>query len=215
MKKLLLSIIVSVFFVGYSNAQFFSAGIKAGGQSSAVAFSPDGGVDYSGIFGFHAGAFAKLKTPIKLGGKIEVLYTARGGDIISPAANVGGFQIPETTTEFRASYIDIPIMATFNIIKPLAIEVGPQFSFLANGETNTNGTKADYEPDNSMGIGLAAGIDLNLPKKFGVYLRYNIGWNSQTETITDPTTNISVESKTDIAESWFQLGVKYRFVEPI
>lgn len=215
MKKILLAIAVISFVFIESNAQFFSAGLKAGGQACGVAFSPDDGIEYSGIFGYHVGAFAKLKTPIKLGGKIEVLYSARGGDIISPAQNIGGFQVPESTAEFRANYIDIPVMATFNIIKPLAIEVGPQFSFLANGDISEGGQSIEYEPDNSPGIGLAAGIDFNLPKKLGVYLRYNIGWNSRTVSQTDPLTNITVESKTDIAESWFQLGIKYRLVEPI
>ncbi|QNL22442.1 PorT family protein [Hyphobacterium sp. CCMP332] len=215
MKKILLSITVSVLFITYSNAQFFSAGLKAGGQAAAAALSPDDGIEYSGIFGYHAGAFAKLKSPVKFGGKIEVLYSARGGDIITPAITSGPFQSPEITTEFRASYIDIPLMATFNFIKPLAIEVGPQFSFLTNGEFSDDNSKTDYEPDNSPEIGLAVGLDLNLPKKLGLYVRYNLSWNSQTQSSTDPNTNTTIETKTDVAQSWIQFGVKYRIVEPI
>lgn len=205
MKKLFLSFLSVLFLATVSNAQFFSAGLKAGGQSCAVAFSPDNGAELSGIFGWHAGAFAKIKSPIKLGGKIEVLYSARGGDITTPAVNVGPFQTPEINSEFRASYIDIPLMATFNIIKPLAIEAGPQFSFLTNGETTTNGTSVDYDPNNSPEIGFAAGVDFNLPAKLGLYLRYNMSFNNSGEGA----------AKVDVTQSWIQFGLKYRLIEPL
>jgi hypothetical protein len=215
MKKLYLFILSLFFVVSVSQAQFFSAGLKAGGQTCALALSPSDGLELSGIFGWHAGAYAKIKSPIKLGGKLEVLYSARGGDITSPAINAGLTQIPEITSEFRTSYVDIPLLATFNIIKPLSIEAGPQFSFLTNGETTTNGTTEDYEPDNSPEIGFAAGVDFNLPAKLGVYLRYNIGFNSETTSETDPLTGATTEFKTDVTQSWFQFGLKYRLVEPL
>ncbi len=201
MKKLLLSIIVCVFFVGYSNAQYISAGLKAGGQMANASTNIDD-LSTSSIGGFHAGGYFKLKSPLKFGGKIEALYSTKGSNLSS--------EVPGTNetieSEFRTSHIDIPILLTFNIIKPLAIELGPQMSILTSGETTTNGTSVDYEPRIDPEYGFAVGVDFNLPKKLGIYGRYNLGFNR---------VDNGQGGKNRINQSWIQLGIKFRLIEPI
>jgi hypothetical protein len=184
-----------------AEAQFISSGLKVGAQIASISTNVDG-LSYSSIIGFHGGGYLKVKSPLKFGGKIEVLYAKRGADLTSDIAGTN----ETVSSEFRSEYIDIPLLLTFNIIKPLSLEIGPQMSILTSGETRTNGTVEKYNPRIDPEFGLTFGADFNLPKKLGVYARYNFGFNRFEN---------SDGTKNRITQRWLQLGLKYRILEPI
>ncbi len=172
MKKLLFVFVaILVFGLEYAHGQFFSIGPKAGISSSSVQINDDfDGVTYSGgdaKLGFHMGLYTRLKIPIfGLYVQPEALYVSSGGKV-----NIDdGVSVDVSDVHF--SKFDVPVMLGIRIAKVLRLYVGPNFSFLINATSKTDGDKTDISASfNSSTVGYQAGLGLDMGR-LGVDLKY-------------------------------------------
>ncbi len=168
-----------------ANAQKVGFGVKAGANLST--WSTD---DSEMRLGFHAGLYANVKFNRLLAVQAEALYSMEG--------NAWSEDWDEEVfgTTYFANYdftatvhkLAVPVLLQITPIKPLTVEVGPQFGFNlgmsghSSFETNVIG-QTNHEEDvtydsddyNMFELGLAAGVKLNLAGNMSVGARYVYG----------------------------------------
>jgi hypothetical protein len=85
--------------------------------------------------------------------------------------------------KYSLTYIDMPVLIKFQPVALFNIHAGPQFSYLVSATQKDFGTNLKT---NVMGnyykfdLGLAMGVEANLPYKINVTIRYILGLNSAT-----------------------------------
>ncbi len=175
MKNLILACLVLL--SGYTvEAQALRIGIKAGPN---FANFNGGDLDYSARTSFHAGAVAEIKLT-NFAIQPELLYTSQGADV----NGIG---------DFNLDYVAVPVMAKFYILPDLlALEAGPQFSFLINE------AESAFENE-SFDFAVAGGASVNITKGFFASARYTVGL---TEVARDA----------EITNQVFQISVGYMFL---
>lgn len=128
--------------------------------------------------GFNAGFFTKL--PVTRGFSIqpELLYTSKGAK-----ENYNNFIEGKGEYRFNLNYIELPVLAVFNVAKNFNIQVGPYVSYLVaanikdlkdNGTIN-NIADLDAENFNRFDWGAAGGLGIDLAN-FTIGARYNYGF---------------------------------------
>jgi len=115
------------------------------------------------------------KIPVKedwLSIQPELLYIQKGGEL----------SINRISIEADLDYIEIPVLLVYNLLGGvLAMEVGPQFSFLTKvnyqvyEDNNPTFTDTDLDNYNLFDFGLTMGIGLELEIVM-IELRYSIGF---------------------------------------
>jgi hypothetical protein len=128
--------------------------------------------------GFNAGFFAKL--PVTRGFSIqpELLYTSKGAK-----ETYNNFIEGRGEYRFNLNYIELPVLAVFNVAKNFNLHVGPYISYLAEAnikDLKDNGTMdeiTDLDADNFNRIdyGVAGGLGIDI-SNFTVGARYNYGF---------------------------------------
>ena len=189
MKTSLLSfILLFSFAAGSAQVQF---GLKGGLNFADIRGDFSNG--YDSRTGFNSGAFLELPLTKKFSLKPEVVYSLQGADLYVENFIDGKIEL---------HYINIPVLAKYNIVKGLFAETGPQIGFLTsskfkersagweNGDLNVRKTDFSW----------AFGLGYELPLGLGINGRYNLGINT-----TAPDKNV------DQKNSVFQLGVFYKF----
>lgn len=152
MKKVLLIAILAV--AGVSNAQDMKFGVKGGLNFANVTNTNDG----SNLTAFHLGGFANFKVADKFAVQPELLYSAQG------SSYTGG--------KFELNYINVPVMAQFEVSEGINLEVGPQIGFLMSAKSAGTDVKEYLSTtDFSLNLGAAYNIDENM----SVGLRYGMG----------------------------------------
>ena len=118
MKKLIAVIALSV--IAFVNVNAQSVAFKAGYTHSDVIVSPEPANIFTPKETFHAGiAIKDLKITDKIGFQPELLYSMQGFKVAS-IGNVG------------IHYLSMPLLITFPITDGLALQVGPQVSYMIN-----------------------------------------------------------------------------------
>jgi len=147
-----------------------AAGIKAGLTMSSLDIdNPE--VSYDSRTGFHAGIFLRGRFADAVAIQPELLLSVQNGDI-----DDFGFG----TAKDRFTYLAIPIMVKFYPAAGFNIQVGPQFSFLLDGERKYDtflGSGSIDISDEYKNTDIAASLGLGYDFTFGLNLdfRYNIG----------------------------------------
>lgn len=128
--------------------------------------------------GFNAGFFAKL--PITQGFSIqpELLYTSKGAK-----ETYNNFIEGEGEYRFNLNYIELPVLAVFNVAKNFNLHVGPYVSYLAEAnikDLKDNGTMdeitdLDAENFNRFDYGVVGGLGIDI-SNFTIGARYNYGF---------------------------------------
>ncbi len=170
MKKIFLFCLVLIVLPSIVKAQF---GIKAGVNLSYINGNNDIVSNRESRVGFEAGLMYKI--PVKedwLSIQPELLYIQKGGV----------FNINQISIEADLDYIEIPVLLVYNLLGGvLAMEVGPQFSFLTKvnyqvyEDNNPTFTDTDLDNYNLFDFGLTVGIGLELEIVM-IELRYSIGF---------------------------------------
>ncbi len=146
-----------------------AAGIKAGLNLSSLDVD-DPAMNYDTRPGFHAGVFLRGRFNA-IAVQPELLLSVQNGDLDD---NILG------TAKDRFTYLTIPIMLKFYPVAGLNIQLGPQFSFLLDGERKFDTILgsgsidiADEYKNSDIAVSVGAGYDFT----FGLNLdfRYNIG----------------------------------------
>lgn len=154
-KKTLTLAALALFATTVTFAQSFHVGFKAG----ANIFKVDGKSfkeEYK--FGYNLGAFAEIMFTDKLGIQPELLWSQtnyRTGNRFSDVYPDG-----INDTKGKLNYITIPILLTYQPVKLISLQAGPQFGILLDKEKNlfNNGKDAFKSGDFSM----LGGVQLNI-----------------------------------------------------
>lgn len=189
MKKVLLSfLMVALFTAVNAQVQF---GVKAGVNSTNL--TGDDTNDYQSITGFHAGVFAEIPLGRKFSIKPELMYSLQG-------AKSDGIDSILAGSTLKTGYINIPLLAKYNIISGLYVETGPQIGFLASAKNDFNGVNHDVKDVyKTTDFSWAFGLGYELPLGLGVNARYNSGLGK------------IAEGQHKWRNSVFQLGIFYKF----
>ncbi|WP_093364340.1 porin family protein [Psychroflexus sediminis] len=176
------------------NAQqeYFEYGFKGGINLSNI--SGDGTSNYETKTSMHIGAYGVYKILPKLGIQAELLYSEQGfsNDRIPDAADVE--KIEEI---LRMQYINLPVLASYNVIENLWVEGGVQVGYLAKAEaeeetvtldsagevnstTETIGKTDNYE---RIDLGIAGGLRYKLSQNFMIQARYTQSLNDINKTM--------------------------------
>ena len=180
MKKIILTA-VAVFAFSFANAQDTKYGVKGGLNMSNN--SADGS---KSITSFHLGGFAQFKMNDKFAIQPELLYSAQGAKTDFGTLNL--------------NYINIPVMAKYNVADAFSIEAGPQIGFLMSATFASVDVK-DTCNSTDFGFNLGAGYDLNETMSLG--LRYTMGLSNVEKDVAGQASN----SK----NSNIQLSFGYKF----
>lgn len=122
-QKLLLATLFSLLsFSGYSqnNLPF---GIKAGVNTAGI-YYPDGKISYTSNYSPNVGFISDFSLTNKLYIQGEMLYNRKFAPLFPPVG-VGSYMITS-----KLDYIDVPVVAKYNLFKNFAIEAGPQLGIL-------------------------------------------------------------------------------------
>ncbi|PKV66949.1 porin family protein [Pontibacter ramchanderi] len=151
---------------GQQNHNLFSGtgpnsgfGIK-GGVSFATLRGSDKDVlgDFSGLTTFHAGVYTQFSLGNTFSIQPEALYSRKG--------------IERNDSTFRFDYLEVPILAVFNITETVSVHFGPQVGILMSAKEED--TEVNIEPLNTFAYGVAAGAEARL-SVFRLGARYNLG----------------------------------------
>lgn len=176
MKKILLTLIVSVLALSNSFAQdgLFSKMVYgprvALGTSSMMANHDKPFQDVR--FAYSVGAFAECKITDLFSIRPEINYTTRGGNETMEVMGV------KTTSDYGIRYIEIPVLAEFNFGQ-IGLVVGPYMGMKLSETLKVDDKKIDI-PENAVkaagfDAGFSVGASYQLNQTMGLDLRVNHG----------------------------------------
>lgn len=195
LKSLMIFICLLMTASSYGQSAF---GLKGGVNLTNLQVN-DPDASYSSRAGYHVGVFFRERFS-KVAIQPEVLLSTMSTDVSSTL--LGDYKDSFT-------YLSVPIMVKFYIVSGLNIHVGPQFSFLLDGERTGNsnllGSSSKDIKDyyKSSDISVSAGAGWDLPFGLNVDLRYNIG----VQDIND------VSSGNEAKSRIFQVSVGWNFLK--
>ncbi|WP_116541742.1 porin family protein [Pontibacter virosus] len=151
---------------GQQNHNLFSGtGTNAGfGIKGGVNFATLRGSDkdvlgnFSGLTTFHAGVYTQFSLGNTFSIQPEALYSRKG--------------IERNDSTFRFDYLEVPVLAVFNITETVSVHFGPQVGILMSAKEDD--TEVNIEPLNTFAYGIAAGAEARL-SIFRLGARYNLG----------------------------------------
>ena len=174
-----------------------------------VSFGIKGGLNNSNLTGdssyethkayqaYHFGLFLEIRLNSGVSIQPELLYSVQGSKISFEEFREFDPNIINTysfTNTLKISYINVPIMAKFDVTKVFNIAVGPQLGFFVNAKNERGKLNAKYYNPFDLGLNMGVGFTFN---KVILDLRYNIGL----------TENANGNGKNRV----FQLSVGYKF----
>jgi hypothetical protein len=127
--------------------------------------------------GFNAGFFFKLPVTKGISIQPELLYASKGAK-----ETYNNFIEGEGEYRFNLNYIELPVLAVFNVAKNFNLHVGPYVSYLAAANikdlkddgTMDEITELDAENFNRVDYGVAGGLGIDL-SNFTIGARYSYG----------------------------------------
>ena len=126
--------------------------------------------------GFQLGFFAKAPLSEFFSIQPELLYSLKGAQL--EYDNL----FAEGKASFNLHYIEVPVMAVFNVSENFNIHAGPYVAYLAGADVKNKTTDGDFDFEDEIDrdnfekfdYGIAGGIGVDGPK-VGFGLRYNYG----------------------------------------
>ena len=174
MKKLTLTISILLLAL-YSYAQGISAGVKAGLNISNQNVSWNGSsIDTKAKAGIHLGGYAVVMITENFGIQPEILFSMQGA------------KYPDYDGKTMFNYLNIPILARYNINEMFSVHAGPQFGFLLTAKSEDNGDKSDRKDEfDGIDIGGAIGVGAEFPSGISCGARYVIGFSQISKDVDD------------------------------
>ncbi|NNJ89876.1 MAG: PorT family protein [Eudoraea sp.] len=157
MKKMIISLVAAVAFIGNAQAQGITFGVKAGANFSNLKISFDSeGASPDGATSIFVGGLLDVGLSDKVHFQPEIQYSIEGakdGDV---------------------TYFNVPLMLKYYLIEGLNVQAGPQLGLLVDAEGGTEGLK-------SSNFALNFGAAYELVGGFFVDARYNLGLSNIAE----------------------------------
>ncbi|MBN1117078.1 MAG: PorT family protein [Bacteroidales bacterium] len=162
MKIRILIISAIIFFSLTIKAQRFQGGVLAGINACQI-----DGDNWSGFnkLGLNFGAFVNTKFNDEWGGQLEIKYSGKG-------SSSGPFSTEPQLVSLR--YIDIPILATYEIKKDLKIQGGISINYLFSGMYYAGEWFDDWDyPPTKYETAITCGVNYRYFESFDFNLRYS------------------------------------------
>ena len=156
MKKIVLTIVLTVLGLLNVNAQEVEFGAKLGVNFSSV--RGDNSSDLEPVTAFNIGVVSEIPISEKFSFQPELLYSGKG------------FSIGDDVVSLN--YFDIPLMGKYYFTKGLSIEAGPQIGFLLSAKQENLKVKESY---NAVDFGVNLGVGYKLENGINFGVRYNLG----------------------------------------
>lgn len=145
----------------FSRSANAGIGIKGGVNFASVHGSDkDKFGDVNSHTSFHAGIFAQFGLSDFFSLQPELLYSRKG------------FERQDSV--FRYDYLEVPLLAVFNISDHFSVHLGPQVGVMVSAKVEDE--EIDLEPYNTFDYGLAAGLEGSLMDRFRIGTRYVHGF---------------------------------------
>ncbi|MEM0516740.1 porin family protein [Aequorivita flava] len=180
MKKLI--VVALTLFIGTTAfSQELDLGIKAGANFANISDASS----LSNKTGFQAGIFAGIKFTENVGIQADLLYSQQGAEF--------------DAGEFDLTYVNVPVVLKYYLVKGLNIQAGPQFGFIVDDQIkDVLGNIYDAEKSDVSGI-VGAGYDF--PFGIRVDARYNFG-------LSDVSKDLDGKNKNNV----FSVALGYSFL---
>jgi hypothetical protein len=181
----------------------FSFGVKAGANLNTLTASSSVGDIYKSNVAFHFGVFGQLRIKEKFSIIPELQLNQRGAVLSSS-------QSPDI--RINLNYIDLPILFSYQPIKKISVDLGPDISFktsatASDGKTTSN---VDNLYANNIDFGVSTGLRFNISAKVAIIGRYYYGLSS-----VDEITYLDVNANRTIIKfvnRTLQFGLSYKLL---
>lgn len=189
-------------------ASFFGiAAATAQTDKTDIEFGVRGGVNFANIANensnldspdsrtsFYAGVLAELPLHERFSMQGEVFYSGQGFERNIPLIN--------EKVQYKADYIQVPILAKFYIVEGLSVAAGPQFGFKVNENIDykpgIDGGEINMDSLQTFDMQGTAGLEYKLDNGLFIQGRYSYGFS---DLIKDSSVHTSV----------FSAGLGYMF----
>lgn len=174
MKKLKLTSFILLLAL-YSYAQGISGGVKAGLNFSNQNVDWDGSnIDTEVKVGIHLGGYMVVTLNEKFGIQPEILFSMQGA------------KFPDYDGKTNFNYLNVPILARYQINEMFSVHAGPQIGFLLTANTEEDGDKFDQKDDfDGIDIGGAIGVGAEWPSGLSCGARYVLGFSQISQDVED------------------------------
>ena len=197
MKKVfILMIILAVVFIGVLPAQGLGYGVNAG--LNLANLTGDDVEDSKIKLGAAIGGFATIPLGDKLSVRPEVLFTQKGAKYKESEDGV------DYTGKSKMNWLDIPVLAVYQVADAISAFVGPYFDLYLGGEQTfkIEGDGVSFEGDekiegddiNSLGFGLIFGGAYGVAENIDIEARIALGLTSLHEEETVKNFGIQVNA---------------------
>ena len=176
-------------------SQGASVGLRAGMNLANVNYEA-GSVTYEPDMkaGILAGLYVKAMFTDKIGIQPEAYLSLQGFKL-----DLGTFG----TLNQKLTYVNIPILLRYNLIKFVNIHAGPQFGLLMSAKSKLGDVTTDVKDQlKSSDLNIAFGAGLDLPMGLSGGIRYNLGLS---DISNDPSSVVST-----VKNKAFQVYIGYK-----
>ena len=174
MKKILLLTFIVLTATGLQAQLRYEAGIRAGLNLTTQTTTGEAtNVETNWKTGFHGGVYGVVFLMEKLAAQLELMYSQKGSK----------WSDPYFSGKDNLNYIDIPLLARFQVNDLLNVHAGPQFSFMT-GATQFPDDDVSYDASDyykKTDIGLLVGAEVNLSLGINIAVRFVEGFMVTTE----------------------------------
>ncbi len=202
MKKLfLIASVVAMTCTGF--AQEMTFGAKAGLNLANVS-GDDVGDDAEMLIGAFVGGYANFAITEKISIQPELVFSMQGNKDTSTDEDDN-----EVETETKMNYINIPVMAGYQVMEGLNLHTGPQLGILLSAEDEDGNDMKDFAKSTDVAWAIGGSYKMD---NLSFDIRYNMGLTSIRE--DDEYENELEEMVTeeyDIKNSVIQFSVGYSF----
>ena len=174
----------------HAQQEYFEYGFKGGVNLSTISGDVESSIESK--TSMNIGMYGLYKILPKLGIQAELLYSEQGFTNETMPTHQS---IEKTEEVLRMQYINLPVLASYNVVEYLWIEGGIQVGYLVDteleeetvrigdtgqviSETETIGNKNDYK---DLDVGLAGGLRYKLSQNFMLQARYTQSLNDINE----------------------------------
>jgi hypothetical protein len=178
-----ISILLLISITSHAQQEYFEYGFKGGINLSSISGDGDKVSNYDTKASMNIGGYGLYKILPKLGIQAELLYSEQG---FSDRFDSEEVDIDEIKSLTRMQYINLPVLASYNLIEQLWIEGGVQVGYLVDAEEEEETRSIDgsgqldsvtktidqtnrYE---NLELGLLGGLRYKLSQNFMVQARY-------------------------------------------
>lgn len=210
MKKIILTIVLCIGALQFSNAQF-SYGLKGGLNFASLSdvVDLDEGVqpkqEVDANTSWHAGVWCRIKVPVLgLYVRPEAIYTSISSSIPLPA-KAGEY----ISSDYQLNRADFPILVGLKMLGVANIFAGPVFQYVLSSELDVADIDIEaIELDDFM-VGMQVGFGLEF-WKLGLDVRYETDFSTNTTDFA-PSKDPSAYTSIDDSPDQFMVGLSYKF----